>query len=390
MTLPIFIGAFTVSAVLIVVLRLFGGRYTGGGFPVATALAAAFAAGAALAGVAAGSAQIATTAAYAAKNPAASAAKLSLFGARQWLNTAPLQATDLRGKVVLVNFWTYSCINRLRALPYVRAWADKYRDRGLVTVGVHTPEFGFEKDIANVRQATNSYDVRYPVATDNDYAVWDAFNNEAWPAFYLIGADGRVRHRMLGEGDYDKSERVIQRLLTESNGSPLGGDIVTIVGQGVEAAADERDLHSPETYVGYAKASNFTSSGGALEGVAKLYRAAPTLLLNHWGLAGVWNVASEFATLNEAPGSISLRFHARDLHLVLGPSSQGQPVRFRVKLDGVSPGADHGVDVDAEGSGRVQEPRLYQLVRQARPVADRAFEIEFLDPGVRAYVFTFG
>jgi thiol-disulfide isomerase/thioredoxin len=387
MTIPILVGAFTVSAALIVVLRRSGGWCTRGGFPMATALAATFAAGA---GVAAGMAQIATTAAYAAKNPAASTAQLALLAARQWLNTEPLQADDLRGKVVLVNFWTYSCINSLRALPYVRAWADKYRDRGLVTVGVHTPEFGFEKDIANVRQATNSYDVRYPVATDDNHAIWNAFNNEAWPAFYLIGADGRVRYRMLGEGDYDKSERVIQRLLSETNGSPLAGDTVTIDGQGVGAAADERDLRSPETYVGYAKASNFASPGGSLEGVAKLYRAAPTLRLNHWGLAGLWSVAGEFATLNEASGSISLRFHARDLHLVLGPSSQGQPVRFRVKLDGVSPGADHGVDIDAEGWGQVQEPRLYQLVRQARPVADRIFEIEFLDPGVRAYVFTFG
>ena len=356
---------------------------------MAAALAVAIAAGAALAGIVAGMAQIATNAAYAAKSPAASAAQQALLGAREWVNTAPLQAADLRGKVTLVNFWTYSCINSLRALPYVRAWADKYQDRGLVTVGVHTPEFGFEKDIANVQQATNFYDIRYPVPTDNDNAIWDSFNNNGWPAFYLLGADGRIRLRMLGEGDYDKIERVIQRLLAEADGASSAGDIVTIAGQGVEAAADDRHLRSPETYVGYAKASNFASPGGALKGAAKLYRAAPTLRLNHWGLAGVWSVAGEFATLTEASGSITFRFHARDLHLVLAPSG-GQPIRFRVKLDGASPGADHGVDVDAEGWGQVQEPRLYQLVRQARPGADRTLEIEFLDPGVRAYVFTFG
>ena len=353
------------------------------------ALSVAVAAGAALAGVAA-VAPIATPAGHAANNPAAPAARASLLGARQWLNTTPLQATDLRGKVMLVNFWTYSCINSLRALAYVRAWADKYRDRGLVTVGVHTPEFGFEKDIANVRQATSFYDVRYPVATDNEYAIWDGFNNEAWPAFYLVGADGRIRYRMLGEGDYDKSERVIQQLLSEAGGPPGAGDITAVAGEGAQAAPDERDLRSPETYVGYAKAENFASPGGAAASVTKAYQVPPILRLNHWGLAGVWNVAGEFATLKEPLGSIRFRFHARDLHLVLGSSAQGQPVRFRVKLDGAAPGADHGVDIDAEGSGRVEEPRLYQLVRQARPAADRTFEIEFLDPGVRAFVFTFG
>jgi thiol-disulfide isomerase/thioredoxin len=379
MTIALLIGALAGCTMLAAVLRR-------SGFAAATALATAVAAGAAFGGVA----RIATTATYAAANPPAAAAELSLLGARQWLNTAPLQAADLRGKVVLVNFWTYSCINSLRALPYVRAWADKYRDRGLVTVGVHTPEFGFEKDIANVRQATTMYGVRYPVATDNDFAIWRGFDNEAWPAFYLIGADGHVRLRMLGEGDYDKSERAIRQLLAAAGGSPVAGDIAAIAGEGAEAAPDERDLISPETYVGYAKARNFASPGGTLAGGVKPYLAAPTLRLNHWGLAGVWNVGAEFATLNEASGSIAFRFHARDLHLVLGPSVAGQPVRFRVRLDGAAPGPDHGVDVDAEGLGRVEEPRLYQLVRQARPVADRTFEIEFLDPGVRAYVFTFG
>jgi thiol-disulfide isomerase/thioredoxin len=357
----------------------------------AALIAGVAAAAAAVAGAVAGTGRLATTAASAADRSDASATQLSLIGARQWLNTAPLQATDLRGKVVLVNFWTYSCINSLRALPYVRAWADKYKDRGLVTVGAHAPEFGFEKDIGNVRRATSFYDVRYPVATDNYYAIWNAFDNDAWPAFYLIGADGRVRLRVVGEGDYDKIERAIQQLLSETGGSPVAGDIDTVAGQGAEAAADLGDLRSPETYVGYAKAANFASPGGAVAGAPKLYQTPATLGLNHWGLAGLWNVSGEYATLNQASGSIRFHFHARDLHLVLGPSVPSQPVRFHIKLDGASPGADHGVDVNAEGEGRVTEPRLYQLVRQARPVADRIFEIEFQDdPGVRAYVFTFG
>jgi thiol-disulfide isomerase/thioredoxin len=326
--------------------------------------------------------------AYAADN--LSAVQQSLIGARQWLNTAPLQAADLKGKVVLVNFWTYSCINSLRALPYVRAWADKYKDRGLVTVGDHAPEFGFEKDIANVRMATSLYDVRYPVTPDNNFAVWNAFDNDGWPAFFLIGADGRVRQRMLGEGDYDKIEHTIQRLLTEANGSPIADDVVNVVGEGAQAPPDLDDLLSPETYVGFAKAESFASPGGLVGSTAKTYTAPSTLRLNHWGFAGIWNVSAEFATLNEAPGRIRFRFHARDLHLVLGPSVPGQPIRFRVKLDEAPPGADHGVDVNASGEGSVQEPRLYQLIRQKGAVTDRTLEIEFLDPGVRAYVFTFG
>jgi thiol-disulfide isomerase/thioredoxin len=348
--------------------------------------AANFTLGAALAGIA----PIAVTAADAADRSTLSAVQQSLIGVRQWLNTPPLQAADLRGKVVLVNFWTYSCINSLRALPYVRAWADKYKDHGLATVGDHAPEFGFEKDIANVRWSTGFYDVRYPVAPDNDFTVWNAFDNDGWPAFFLIGADGRVRQRMLGEGDYDKIERTIQRLISEANGSPVTGDIVNVLGEGVQAPADLDNLLSPESYVGYAKAENFASPGGLVAGAAKTYAAPSTLRLNHWGFAGVWNVSGEFATLSQAPGGIRFRFHARDLHSVLGPSAPGQSARFRVKLDGAAPGADHGVDVDADGEGRVQEPRLYQLIRQKGSVIDRTFEIEFLDPGVRAYVFTFG
>jgi len=329
-------------------------------------------------------------AAHAASETGLSAVQLSLLRARQWLNTQPLSAADLRGKVILANFWTYSCINSLRALPYVRAWAEKYKDRGLVVIGVHTPEFTFEKDIANVRQATASLGIAYPVGTDSDYAIWRAFHNEAWPAFYFIGADGRVRHRMLGEGDYDKSERLIQQLLSEASGSPAAGDIVAVSGKGAEAPADERDLRSPETYVGYTNATNFTSPGGARADAASLYRNVSALPLNHWSMAGVWTVGGEFATLNSPPGSITYRFHARDLHLVLAPAFQGRPIRFHIRIDGAPPGADHGIDVDADGWGSVQEPRLYQLVRRTGPVAGRTVKIEFSDPGVRAYVFTFG
>ena len=314
----------------------------------------------------------------------------ALLGAGQWLNTTPLRADDFRGRVVLVNFWTYSCINSLRALPYVRAWAAKYKDRGLVVIGVHTPEFGFEKDVDNVRRANAALGVSYPVVLDSDYAIWQAFGNEAWPAVYFIDADGRVRGRVLGEGGYDQSERLIQQLLSEAHGAPVGGGIAPVVGSGPEAAPDLKDLRSEETYVGYAKASNFVSTEGVGHDVQRLYRAAPALQLNQWSLAGLWTVGGEFATLNNAPGAIRYRFHARDLHLVLALSSQGHPIRFRVTIDGAPPGADHGSDVDARGWGSVQDPRMYQLVRQKGPVADRTFEIQFLDAGVRAYVFTFG
>jgi cytochrome c biogenesis protein CcdA/thiol-disulfide isomerase/thioredoxin len=330
------------------------------------------------------------TTANAATVPALSDPQRSLLGARQWLNTPPLHAEDIRGKVVLVNFWTYSCINCLRLLPHVRAWAEKYKDRGLVVIGVHTPEFAFEKDVANVRHATVSLGVVYPVAIDSDFEIWRAFNNDAWPALYFVGADGSVRHHALGEGNYDNSERVIQQLLTEADGAPVAGDIVAPSGEGPQAPPDVRDLHSPETYIGYAEGTNFASPGGVRQDIASRYQAATALPLNQWTLAGIWTIGGEFATLSEKSGSIAYRFHARDLHLVLAPPSQGHPVRFRVKIDGAPPGADHGFDVDAEGWGSVQEDRLYQLVRQTGSVADRTFEIEFFDPGVRAYVFTFG
>ncbi|MET0271615.1 MAG: redoxin domain-containing protein [Phenylobacterium sp.] len=313
----------------------------------------------------------------------------ALLAAKPWLNTPPLKAQDLRGKVVLVNFWTYSCINSLRPLPYVRAWAEKYRDRGLVVIGVHTPEFGFETDVGNIGRANASLGVRYPVAVDSDYGVWRAFENSAWPAFYFIGADGRVRKQVLGEGGYDASERLIQKLLAEAGDAPVPGGLVNVAGKGPQAAPDWRNLRSPETYVGYAQATSFASPGGLKRDVASAYRTMP-LPINHWSLEGAWRVGSEFATLAKPSGAVGYRFHARDLNLVMAPASRAHPIRFRVTLDGAPPGADHGFDIDAQGWGSLDEPRMYQLVRQSRPVADRTFRIEFIEPGARAYVFTFG
>jgi thiol-disulfide isomerase/thioredoxin len=331
-----------------------------------------------------------TTTAHAAPDPVPSGPLGAVLGARQWLDTAPPRPQDLRGKVVLVNFWTYSCINCLRVLPHVRAWAEKYKDQGLVVVGVHTPEFAFEKDVGNVRKAAAALGVGYPVAIDSDFGIWRAFDNRAWPALYFIGADGSVRHRVLGEGDYDRSERLIQRLLSEAVGAPVGTDMATVAAEGPQVAADEANLNSAETYVGYKEAENFVSPGGAKANVSTAYRTAATLALGRWSLDGVWTVGSEFATLDGASGGITYRFHARDLHLVLAPSPDGRPIRFRVRIDGAAPGADHGSDADAEGLGIVRDARLYQLVRQAGAVADHTFEIEFQDPGVRAYSFTFG
>jgi thiol-disulfide isomerase/thioredoxin len=325
----------------------------------------------------------------AAQGSALSAPLASLLSAQKWLNTQPLRPEDLRGKVVLVNFWTFTCVNWLRTFPYVRAWAEKYKDRGLVVVGVHTPEFNVEKDFANVTRAAASLGVGYPVGTDNDFAIWRAFDNYAWPASYFIDANGRVRHRVLGEGHYEQSEQWIQELLSEASGAPVPDGLVTVTPKGPEVAADAEDLESPETYVGYAQARGFTSAGGIREDVPSLYRAGAMLPLNSWALAGVWTVGGEFATLSDKSGAITYRFHARDVNLVL-TAPEGRAVRFRVKIDDAAPGADHGTDVEADGAGSVQAPRLYQLIRQTRPVEDRTFEIEFLDPGVRAYVFTFG
>lgn len=331
-----------------------------------------------------------STAARAATESGLSAQLNAVIGARQWLNTQPPQPQDLRGKVVLVNFWTYSCINSLRTLPYIKAWFDRYKDSGLAIVGVHTPEFGFEKDLANVQEATASLGVNYPVALDSDYGIWRAFDNSAWPSFYFIEPDGKLRHRKLGEGDYDQSERLIQRMLSERAGTALSGAILAVHGAGAEADPDWRDLRSPETYVGYDKAEQFVSTPGMRKDVPTLYKAPARLHSNSWSLAGLWMVGGEFATLNEPSGKIAFRFHARDLHMVLTSESRARPVRFRVTLDGAPPGAGHGFDVDAEGRGTVQEPRMYQLIRQQGTITDRTFEIEFLDPGIRAYVFTFG
>ena len=312
-----------------------------------------------------------------------------LLGAVQWLNSPPLTAESLKGKVVLVDFWTYSCINCLRSIPYVRAWAEKYKDQGLVVIGVHAPEFPFEKNIDNVKSAVARLKIDYPVAIDNDYAIWRAFNNEYWPADYFIDAEGRIRHHYFGEGDYAESEKVIQQLLAEAGKGNLTADVVSVSATGAEAASDEADVKSPETYIGYMRAENFASPGGAVSDAAHDYSLAD-LKLNDWGLAGDWTVGGQYATLDKKDGAISYRFHARDLHLVLGPGADGAPVHFRVTIDGAAPGESHGADVDANGEGVVTENRLYQLVRQTGPIVDRTFTIEFLDPDVQAYAFTFG
>ncbi|WP_252997022.1 thioredoxin family protein, partial [Burkholderia sola] len=317
----------------------------------------------------------------------------SLDGAVQWLNSPPLTAAGLRGKVVLVDFWTYSCINCLRTLPYTTAWARKYASYGLVVIGVHAPEFAFERDIGNVKKAVHDLGIDYPVAIDNGYSIWRAFNNEYWPAHYFIDAQGRIRHHHFGEGEYAQSERAIQSLLAEAGhpdalNVPLG--LAGAPAKGALAAADSADVRSPETYVGYARAESFASPGGVVRDAAHRYDAPAGPDLNGWGLAGTWNVGAEHASLAAPDGRIVYRFHARDLHLVLGPGTSGRPVRFRVTLDGAAPGAAHGTDVDAQGYGTVTGQRLYQLVRQTGTIADRTFAIEFLDPGVDAYAFTFG
>lgn len=314
----------------------------------------------------------------------------SLAGAVQWLNSEPLTTEQLRGKVVLVDFWTYSCINCLRSLPYVRAWSEKYKDKGLVVIGVHAPEFAFEKDIGNVRKAVGDLKVDYPVAIDNDYKIWRAFDNHYWPAHYFIDAKGNIRHHHFGEGEYDKSELVIQQLLAEAGSSVVPGDLVKVNASGAQAAADNADVESPETYIGYERAENFASAGGFTPDRANTYVTQPNLASNEWTLAGEWTVGKQSAVLHRSGGRISYQFHARDLHLVLGPGKDGKPVRFRILIDGKPPGADHGVDVDAQGNGTVAEQRLYQLVRQQGPVMNRRFDIEFLDPGAEAFAFTFG
>jgi len=313
-----------------------------------------------------------------------------LGGAIAWLNSPPLSRKALHGKVVLVDFWTYSCINCLRSLPYVEAWANKYKDAGLVVIGVHTPEFAFEKDRANVEKAVRDLKITYPVAIDSDYNVWRAFNNEYWPADYFIDGQGRIRHHFFGEGDYAGSERIIQQLLKENGAHSLPQGVASVTASGVEAAPSNVGSRSPETYIGTRRAEHFASPESLAQDSRKTYTLPVRPSLNQWGLGGSWKVSPESAVLQSAPGKIVFRFHGRDLHLVLGPSKNGKPIRFRVKLDGAAPGEDRGVDVDSSGAGTVQEHRLYQLIRQKGPVEDRTFEIEFLDPGVQAFAFTFG
>jgi cytochrome c biogenesis protein CcdA/thiol-disulfide isomerase/thioredoxin len=315
----------------------------------------------------------------------------SFAGATLWLNSPPLTPENLRGKVVVIDFWTYSCINCLRALPYVESWYQKYKDHGLAVIGVHAPEFAFEKDPNNVRRAVADLKISYPVALDNDYAIWQAFNNQYWPAHYFIDATGRVRAHHFGEGNYDESEQIIRTLLTEAGQgdlpSPGMGSAKAV---GVQAAPDEAHDQSPETYVGYRRAENFASPGGFAQDKAHAYSAPATLKLNQWALRGSWNVDPEKAVLGASGGKIEFRFYARDLHLVLGPGSDGKPVRFRVTLDGAPPAASHGADTDSSGAGTIDGQRLYQLIRQSGDVGEHVFSIEFLDPGVQAYSFTFG
>lgn len=315
----------------------------------------------------------------------------SLAGATGWLNSPPLDAQALRGKVVLVDFWTYSCINCLRAMPYVREWAERYRDHGLVVIGVHAPEFAFERNLANVQRAVKDLKVTYPVAIDNDFAIWRGFNNKYWPAHYFIDAQGNIRAHHFGEGNYAQSEQIIRQLLREAGNTLPGDDApVAMTLDGVARQADMDNLKSPETYLGHARAENFASPGGQRHDQPADYTVPPTLQHNQWALAGRWTAGNEDARLEAPGGRIAFRFHARDLHLVLAPGEDGRPVRFRVRIDGQPPGAAAGGDVSADGEGRVDENRLYQLIRQSGAVQERTFEIEFLDPGVHAYAFTFG
>jgi len=313
----------------------------------------------------------------------------SLDGAVEWLNSKPLTTEQLKGKVVVVDFWTYSCINCLRAIPYVRAWAEKYRDHGLVVIGVHAPEFAFERNVDNVKKAIATLGIGYPVAIDNEYKIWRAFENEYWPAHYFIDAKGQIRHHHFGEGDYDESEQVIQQLLAEAGDKNVPTGLVAVNASGAEAASAKSNVKSPETYVGYDRADHFVSPGGVVQDASHVY-AAGTAALNDWSLVGDWTIGNERAQSNAKDSAIVYRFHARDLHLVLGPSPDGKPVRFVVTIDGKSPGAAHGVDVDPEGNGVVTAQRLYQLVRDPGAVTDHTFEIRFLDPGAQAYAFTFG
>jgi thiol-disulfide isomerase/thioredoxin len=320
---------------------------------------------------------------------AASGELTALGRARDWINSPGLGPRELAGKVVLVDFWTYTCINWLRTLPYVRAWANTYPGQ-LVVIGVHTPEFPFEHDVENVRRAARQMRVDYPIAIDNDYAIWRAFNNNYWPALYAIDSRGRVRHHQFGEGDYDRAEIVVRRLLADAGTTRPRENAASIEASAAEAPADWADLRSSETYVGYDRAENFASAGHLARDRRRAYTIPAHLASNQWALAGDWTIGRQATVLNTPSGRIACRFHARDLHLVMGPPREGRSIRFRVSIDGQPPRPARGLDVDADGNGMVVEPRLYQLIRQPKPIVDRQFEIEFLDSGVETFSFTFG
>ena len=314
----------------------------------------------------------------------------SLVGATGWLNTEPITTASLRGRPVLIEFWTFTCINWIRTLPYVRAWFEKYRADGLVVLGVHTPEFEIEHDIEHVSRAAREMRIEYPIAIDNEYRIWRAFGNSYWPALYFGDGQGQIRHHSFGEGEYAQSEGVLQMLLAAAGADRVSRELVSLDPVGVEAQADWTQLQSSESYVGYERAENFVSPGGVTRDRPRAYVLPKVLGLNHWALGGDWTIGSEAALLNRSEGRIAHRFQARDLHLVMAPAAAGQPVHFRVLLDGEAPGTSCGVDVDEHGNGIVTEPRIYQLIRQPGRITERTFEIAFLDAGVHAYVFTFG
>ena len=317
--------------------------------------------------------------------------KLPAFnGATGWLNSQPLTPEGLRGKVVLVEFWTYTCINWRRTLPYIRVWAEKYKDQGLVVIGVHTPEFGFEKNADNVEWAVKDMKIGFPIAMDNNYAVWHAFRNEYWPALYFVDAKGIIRHHQFGEGDYEQSEKVIQQLLAEAGVNGVSHKTAPVDPTGAEVAADLSTLRSFENYLTYERTANFSSPGGALPDRRHLYAAPVRLSLNEWALSGNWTMGREANVLNEGNGRVIYRFHARDVNLIMGPATPGASLRFRILIDGKAPGAAQGVDVDSQGNGKVTRQRMYQLIRQPASITDREVEIEFLDPGVEVFDFTFG
>jgi thiol-disulfide isomerase/thioredoxin len=314
----------------------------------------------------------------------------ALDGATGWLNSPPLTTDGLRGRVVVVDFWTYTCINWLRTAAYIRAWAEAYRPAGAVVLGVHTPEFPFERDLANVRRAVQDRQLSHPVAVDSDYAIWTAFANMYWPALYVVDAQGHIRYHHFGEGAYAESEQVIRQLLAEAGAGDTLPEPVSVEARGIEAAADWADLASAENYLGAERTENFASPELAATGTPRRYTTPSQLAPNQWALSGEWTVQPDAVLLDEPGGTIADRFTARDLHLVMAPAAAGVPVRFTVRLDGQPPGPHHGDDVDEDGTGTVTAPRLYQLLRQRGPVAERTFEITFADPGVQAYAFTFG